>query len=387
MKFSRLAFKSSLFLYFFYFLFAARSLFGQDAYRLEGDGRFVQELRWGEQENVLYYEVEIERQAGEAWEEVLIKETEAAFIEISLPSGIYRYLVRVYDLLGRPAAAAEWVRFEILAAKQPEIFRFSPEVFYLDEDVFWDLSLSGRNLTGGIKITLQNQGARGSDIDAGAVTVDSREEGARAAFRFEDLNVGQYLLYAVNPGGLETILGGFRIAFRKPVDINVSAGYAPMAPLYGQINTLFETGIFPLGFYARLSVIPFKRKWGYAGIELEPSWSYLRIQNEDYEIQAQIAGGSIYGVYQMWLPNRVMTFDFRIGGGIYPVTDYRFIYSRGGTEPITILVPAVNAGVSFRWYIRKPFFVEAGANFTHLFTVDNPSPGYLRPFAGAGWQF
>jgi hypothetical protein len=31
--------------------------------------------------------------------------------------------------------------------------------------------------------------------------------------------------------------------------------------------------------------------------------------------------------------------------------------------------------------------MEAGLDFTHFFTVDNPPPGYLRPFLGAGWQF
>ncbi|MDR0623992.1 MAG: hypothetical protein LBG10_06125 [Treponema sp.] len=82
-----------------------------------------------------------------------------------------------------------------------------------------------------------------------------------------------------------------------------------------------------------------------------------------------------------------MAFDFRIGGGIYSVLDYHFTFDRGKTEPITILIPAIAAGVSFKWLIRNPFFVETGLDFTHFFTVDDPSPGYLRPFAGAGWQF
>jgi hypothetical protein len=50
-------------------------------------------------------------------------------------------------------------------------------------------------------------------------------------------------------------------------------------------------------------------------------------------------------------------------------------------------VPALAAGFSFQWFIKKPFFVEAGVDFTHFFTADSPSPGYLRPFAGVGWQF
>jgi hypothetical protein len=340
-----------------------------------------------EQDYVLYYEVEIERLEGEAWGQALREETEAVSIEVSLPPGSYRYRVGVYDLLGRPAGTAEWLQFEIHLAKQPEIFRISPEVFYLDEDVFWDLNLTGRNLTGEIKITLRNRGAQGNDIDAIAITVEAGEEGARAAFRYQDLDVGQYTIYAENPGGLETEYGLFSIAFRKPVDVNVSVGYNPLVPLYGRINELFDVGLFPLGSYARLSLLPLKRRWGYVGLELEPSWNYLRIQKEDYEVQAQMAGVVVYGLYQWWFSNRIITLDFRIGGGIYPIMDYHFSYNRGDTEPITVLVPAISAGVSFRWFIRKPFFTEAGATFAHFFTADNPSPGYLRPFLGAGWQF
>jgi hypothetical protein len=50
----------------FWGLPGSAGLWGQEAeYRIEGDGRFVQLLKWEEQEYVLYYEVEIENQTGE----------------------------------------------------------------------------------------------------------------------------------------------------------------------------------------------------------------------------------------------------------------------------------------------------------------------------------
>jgi hypothetical protein len=249
------------------------------------------------------------------------------------------------------------------------------------------LNLSGRNLTEGIEIYLQGQGLRQTRIRPETITVENREDEARLVFDFRQLDVGNYTIHAVNPGGLETELGTFRIAFRKPVDINISAGYRPLIPLYGRINTLLKAGAFPLGAYARLSVIPLKRRWGYIGIELEPSWTYLQAKGDDYKIQAQMTGGAVYGMYQWWFPNRVMTLSFRLGGALYSVLDYHFVYDRGETEPMTILIPAIAAGASFQWFVRKPFFLETGLDFTHFFAVDNPSPAYLRPFAGAGWQF
>jgi hypothetical protein len=270
-------------------------------------------------------------------------------------------------------------------AKQPELSRFSPEAFYLDEDAVWVLTLFGNNL--GADITVSLHGPQGRIIEPGSLTAEEQEEELRLVFAYEDLEVGEYTVHAVNPGGLMTDLGGFRIAFRKPVDISISAGYRPMISLYGLINELLETDFFPIGAYGRLSVIPFKRRWGYMGLEFEPSWSYLMVTRNEYKVLAQMPGALFYGVYQKWLPNRIMALNVRIGGGLYTVLNYRFVFNSGETEPITVLMPVAAAGASFQWLVRKPFFVEIGLDYTHLFTVDDPSPGYLRPFLGAGWQF
>jgi hypothetical protein len=373
-------------LIFFLHLILNTLIFGQEDYRIEESGRFVQILRWQAEEDVLYYEVEIEEQNWPFWEESIRAETEKEYVEVSLPPGIYRYRVRVYDLLGRQGTAADWMQFQVYLAKQPEIERFSPAAFYLDEDQNWTLNLSGRNLTDGIEIILQNQG-RGDDIRVETIIAEQSEQRVQALFRFEQLNEGQYTIYAINPGGLAASLGTFRITYRKPVDINFSVGYRPLFPLYGLINDLFETGIFPLGYYMRLSVIPFKYKWGYIGFELEPSWNDFQTKNDNYEVQAQMLGLAISGIYRRWFSNQAVLLNHRLGGGFYPVIDYHFIYAVGNTEPKTILIPVVSVGLSLQWYIRKSFFVEAGMNFIHMFTVDNPSPGYLVPFIGSGIQF
>jgi hypothetical protein len=375
-----------LFLSALFGLLAGTVLWGQEAeYRIEPDKRFVQILRWAGQEDVLYYEVEIEKQAGEGWEKAVTEKTESSPFEVSLEPGIYRWQVRACDVLARPREASGWIPFEVLTAKQPVLARFSPEVFYVDEDVAWVLNLFGDNLTGGIEISLV--GPQGRIIRPGTITAERPEEEVRLVFSYEHLEVGEYTVHAVNPGGLTADLGIFKIAFKKPVDINISAGYRPMVSLYGRINELLETNFFPIGAYSRLSLMFLKRRWGYMGVEIEPSWTYLMVTQDDYKVLAQMPGGTFYGVYQKWFSNRVMALNFRIGGGVYSVLDYHFVFSTGETEPLTVLIPVVAAGASFQWFVRKPFFVEAGLDFTHLITVDNPSPGYFRPFAGAGWQF
>jgi hypothetical protein len=387
---------SLLLLFLLFSLFGSKVLWGQEVeYRIDDDGRFIQFLRWEEQENVLYYEVEIEKQAGTLWERALTTKTDAlsldvsssdvSSLEVSLSAGIYRYRVRAYDLLGRPGQAADWVQFEILLAKQPELVRFNPEAFYLDEDVSLVIHLFGRNIANGSEIFLR--GAQGKLIKPDTVTVEPSETEARLDFKYGQLEPGNYTIHVLNPGGLRAELQPFRIAFSKPVDINISAGYRPLVPLYGYINELFETTFLPFGAYGRLSVIPFKWHGGAIGFEVEPAWNYFIIEQEDYTVLAQMPSAAFYGIYQYWFPNRIMTLNFRIGGGIYSVLDYHLTFDRGETEPMTILIPAAALGVSFQWFVKKNFFVEAGLDFTHLFTVDNPSPGYLRPFAGVGWRF
>jgi hypothetical protein len=360
-------------------------LWGQDAYRVEEGGQFVQVLEWENQENVLYYEVEIEKWVEVLWERALTEKTEASFFEVSLTPGIYRYRVIPRDLLERPGPAAAWIQFEILPAKQPELLRFSPEAFYLDEDLAWDIQLSGRNISAGAEVFLRS--FLGGIIKPATVTVDPSENEVRLTFSYDQLETGAYAIQVKNPGGLTAELQNFRVAFRKPVDFNVTVGCRPLVPLYGQINELFEAAFFPLGAYGRLGLIPFKRRWGYMGFELEPAWNYIKTTRENFSARAHMTGAALYGVYQYWFSNRVMALDVRLGGGIYAALDYHFTFDRGETEPINVLMPAIAAGVSFQWFIKKPFFVEAGLDFTHFFTVDDPSPGYLRPFIGAGWQF
>jgi hypothetical protein len=374
----------SLFLIAGLFCLSGPAVWGQESYRIDEEGRFIQFLDWEDQEDVLYYEVEIEKQRGGLWEKALTGKAETSLFEVSLAPGNYRYRVRPLDLLERPGPAADWIQFEVLPAKQPELFRFSPDGFYLDEDISWVINLSGRNLTSGIEVSLR--GPQGSVIRPGTVTVGQSENEVRLTFSYEQLGPGTYVIHVMNPGGLTAELQNFKVAFRKPVDFNVALGYRPLVSLYGQINELFETAFYPLGAYGRLGVIPLKRRWGYVGFELEPSWNYFTVARKNFSIQAHMTGAAIYGVYQYWLSNRVMAFDFRAGAGIYPVLDYHFVFENGKSDPITILIPAIAVGVSFQWFIKKPFFMEAGLDFAHFFTVDNPPPGYLRPFIGAGWQ-
>jgi hypothetical protein len=99
-------------------------------------------------------------------------------------------------------------------------------------------------------------------------------------------------------------------------------------------------------------------------------------------VTGHMAALHIYALFQKPL-NPAMSLKFRAGGGIFAVFDFKYT----GAEPTKALIPSASAGISFRWLVKAPFFVEAGADYFHLFSADDSKPGYLRPFLGAGWRF
>jgi hypothetical protein len=367
----------------FMWLSGTALLWGQEkGYRIEGDGHFVQLLHWEAEDSALYYEVEIEKQTGRLWKGALIGTTEESFFEFSLEPGIYRYRIRPYDLLEHPGRASDWIHFAILPSRQPELLRFSPEAFYLHEDTAWVITISGRNLMEGLEVFLRE--SQGGLIKPEKIILGPSQDEVRLAFAYRQLAPGEYAIHVTNPGGLTAEAQPFRIAFGKPADITVSAGYRPMAPLYGSLNRLFGMFFTPAGVYARLGVIPVKQRWGQIGFEVEPSWNYVLAAGAYYGAHTHMPGAAIYGMYRLRFAN--LALGFRIGGGIYSTLNYYLAFSRWRRDPPVVLIPAFAAGASVQWFVTKPFFVEAGLDFSNFFTPGSSS-GYLRPSAGLGWRF
>jgi hypothetical protein len=159
--------------------------------------------------------------------------------------------------------------------------------------------------------------------------------------------------------------------------------------LYGAlfIDNAFESPVFPPGASARVGVLPLKQNWGYLGAELGASWTYLNEKKDRYTVTAQTAGAQMSLLYQLWLPNRTMAFNFRLGAGITVLPDFHFEYGNSRGDTLTGAYVSLNAGASFQWHLRGPFFIDAGADFTHLFSGDPIQPGYLHPALNLGWQF
>jgi hypothetical protein len=348
--------------------------------------RFIQHLAWESSEHAYRYEITIEKQNPAGFSLVVNDFTREPFIEVSLNEGHYRYRIVVYDLFDIPGEPSAWTEFEVYPALSPRITTFRPEAFWLDEEMEWTLFLEGQNFTQRAEVYLRPQEPGGAIIPLQYIPASSGTS-ARLVFDKRTLTPGVYEVYIKNPGGLESALGIFRIAYHNLSELTLSFEYGPLIPLYGDLNTFFDKPIFPLGAAVRIGFVPFKREWGYLGLELAPFWAYLSTSDEGYEAAAQYLGAHVNGLFQKWIHRRIMAFNFRLGAGLALLDNLHFEFSTETTEPLQTLMPSLDAGFSFIWFVNEPFFLELGVEYLHFFSVDPSSPGYLRPILGGGCRF
>jgi hypothetical protein len=372
-----------------------------------GKPRFIQRLSWEPEEYASRYEVRMERrEEGGNWSPVFERFTGGNFIEISLSPGSYRYRVRAYDLVENPADSSEWVYFEILPAVQPGLESFSPNRISLDELSLPDgrtaltLTVRGRNLTETAEfrlVRLPGGRAAGPETEEAVLPLrrvpggDSEE--TVLIFDGRRFFPGDYELHVTNPGGLSDSLGTLHIVPPKKPDravhFSVSGGYSPLVPLYGEIHELLEAPVFPAGAYGHFSVLPLRTNSARFGLEAAVRWTLLSSRYKGgalvYDVSSQFLGLEARGLFQKDLTRR-LSLNLGLGGGLFSILGFEKRTAGYRTKEVNALVPVIGGGLSLRWFFSEFFFAETGVEYTHVFSVDDPSPGYIGPFAGIGFS-
>ncbi|MDR1933001.1 MAG: hypothetical protein LBQ57_09310 [Spirochaetales bacterium] len=359
------------------------------SFRLDESGRILQRISWI-RSNAYFYEVEIEQQTGtEEWQPMDRQRTEELFLEVSLPPGMYRYRILSYNVLGRVAAASDWSGIRVFATKEPLIERTIPEAYHVDNlETEFTLVLEGANLMRDADVYLIAKTERAARIIPRSVQYREDEGAVTLVIRTAGLELGPYDIVLTNPGRLQTVYEGFTFRFRELVDVNVSLGYAPFLPLYGYLFETYSGALYPAGFYGRISVVPFKRFWGFLGAEFTPRFADMTTQTDRYKVRGTMWSFALNGLYQWWFNDRTMALNFRLGGGLAMITDIRYEHKDGSaSEDVSTLLPMVNAGVSLEWLVWQDLFAEGGLEYSHLFSSLSPAPGLLKLMLGTGWRF
>jgi hypothetical protein len=388
------------------FLVLTRTVPAQDsaAYYVEPGAQgphFIQRLSWEPEEYASRYELRIEKQEAGNWIPALAEFTRDHLVEFSLPPGIYRYRIQAYDLLDKPAGNPQWFFFEILPALQPELVSFAPTKLSLGRDsgqagdaeqagdagdAALTITVRGRRLDGAAEFRLVSE--RGEEFLPLESRVEAGGERAVVVFSKEQLGPGTYGLHIVNPGGLSDSLGSLRVYKSGERTWNLSAGYSPLVPLYGELHELLSNRIFPLGLYGRLAVFPAKNAGTFnPGLEGTLYWTSLSSRYEDgiqsYDVQGRMLNVGLYGLLQKAL-GRSLFLSVRLGGEVAYILDFEKQALGLSAGKINALIPAAAGGVSIRKIFSSSLFAELGVDYLRCFSVDNPSPAYLRPFLGAG---
>jgi len=372
------------------FLFSFSMLCAQEAgYFIDDRGsepRIFQRLVWDREEYALYYEVLIYVDDG-GYEEHLRTRTERNYIEVYLPPGIYSYNVTPYDLLGRRGDTSEWKTIEVFPAYFPKIERFSPSVFFLDQKLDRVLNITGVNLREESEIYLAKDDASIYPVEV-EITGDKT---ARLVFSDQELIPGEYDIYIKNPGGLETRAGGFIINYRNPLYVFVKASLYPAIPVYGGMNEIFGTNLFPVGINLSFELISTKRSTFNGGLELSASAHFLNsaiiFQSgsndsfagfEDAETGAVFFDIDLNIALQKRIVSGKFAFTTRFGFGITLFGGNEEFLGNGMTVHF-------NLGVTGLFLVYRNFYLEAGLDYSHYNSYN--AFGLLKPRLGLVWQF
>jgi hypothetical protein len=322
--------------------------------------RFIQRLTWTGGTYSLHCEVIIEKEEGGGYVNFMNTTTTTYYLELSLPPGNYRFRVIPYDILGKPAEGTQWKEFTVYNAVKPEIYQPEEELDYFVDNQGSNFEFNGKNFEPDVKVYFVN--SKGEHIVPAEVLRNYDGSSIRVVFDKNQLVDGEYEVIIVNPGGLETSLGGIDYkSYREKFGLMhyvVGVSFMPSFQVFGEG---FSQDGFLFYINARASIISCMFDNSYIGMEFTVS-NFYKFSN-DNEWDGFTAGFNF--LFINWLPGRSAAVNFRLGAGF-------------DMQPMDLSYTLL--GLSFMYRIYENFYIEAGAIFPH--SMINTSSGEVQPWIG-----
>jgi len=327
--------------------------------------RFIQRLSWSGGTYALHCEIIIEKEERSEFVNYLSKTTNGNYLDISLPPGNYRFRVIPYDILGKPAEPSRWADFKVYNAVKPEIYRPEEELEYFNDNQGSKFDFNGKNIEPDAQVYFVN--SKGEHIVPSEIIRSEDGSSLRVVFDKNRLVDGEYEVFIVNPGGLETSLGGIDYkTYREKFGLMhyfASVSFMPSFLSYGEG---FSSGGFLFHINARIGITSCIFSNNYIGMEF--TVSHYNKFSSDNQWDGFTSGFNL--VFINWLPGRNSAVNYRIGIGFE-------------MQPMDLNY--VNMGVSFLYRIYKNFSAEGGVNFSRM-VLDN-TVGDLQPWVGLTFLF
>lgn len=382
----------------------SESLFGasnqQESFYIEDteEGtQIVQQFSWTLEPDILKY-VFVIQQENKDGEFVTLEEieTEENFVDIPLSAGKYRYKITVYNLLGIAELESDWISADVVKAYRPEITSVAPGTIYLEERQDGVYQLNGNELRPETEFVLTDGKGR-STVVATIIETDDKNRRVKIQVNPKELDTKKYTLIAKNEGGLTASYFPVTVQFKKPMDLDVSAGYTlPVIPFDDTLKTYMNSAVFPLSLSGKVNFMPFKHNFGYIGIGLEVNYIRMFYQADEYLVDGNVFTGLANFVYQY--PIRVkdkynpgatrlfMILEAHGGAGFTFFNDFKYHYKYVESKPLNSLNISWDAGFAVDYYITNRLFLDLNVDFVMSIGVDM-TMGAILPTVGIGWQF
>jgi len=324
-----------------------------------------------------------------------------------LKPGNYRYKVITYNLIGAPAAESEWYEFTVYQAYQPTVADAKTSIsltstVYLDEANDGIFTITGKNLfanaedandTSFTNYALVNVRLKkaASNLVPQIIAHDDANKKLTVQFDMDALDVGVYHFVATDASGLkseDTKDNLVTVKFRKWLDIDVCAGYVIPVALYDDIfKTYLNTSVFPLSGAARVTVMPFKHRYGYLGAALSASYTRIYSPFDSYYIDGNMMIAHADFVYQLPVIKSRLTVEAHAGVGVTALSNLSFHFQHDiNSDPLSSVNLSINAGGAAQLYVVKRLYVDVCVDYVQAF-MTNMALGMIVPSASIGWQF
>ncbi len=402
---------------------------GENFYIAEDEEKnpmFVQKIGWKAVTNAKNYKIEIQKLEEAGYKPIFEKELVENFVEISLEHGKYRFQISVQDVFDQEKSSG-WREFEILQALPPKINDISPSVFTLNKknnfadetaEMFFyapsfskedrknlkekkkikmteTLSISGENLMDTTSFILRKIGAN-EEVKGEISSVDENPETGEKIvsmnFNLKDFSIGEYSLFARNPGGLSDTFESLTVEQYKrkiDVDLMVSAGYVLPVSLYDKSLAKYaEKNIFPASANAKIAILPWHNKIGNFGIGLNANYSHFDNDAKLYTFAGNHLSVILNAVFQRYIIDQILGFDVHAGVGMGMVfgCEFKNKLTEEKSPDMTALGLEFGAGFAVQYYPVKHLYLEVGLDFVHTEFMDT-SFGRLYPSVSVGGMF
>lgn len=440
-----------LFVFDFAFAKKKKNLFDDSDMVFDAEAEW-QILEWGEDEPdyVSFYEIVIQQYIKKTDEFVDLRTIRTSDnstqlkLDPLLEVGSYRYKIITYDLLELPQVESDWYSVDIRKAYEPEISDISSQLTHSSVINLEEINDGIFNIKGTNLFELPKENADKFDLSTTYelkmiglpfVTIvpdileyDKNNRGIKIKLNMEQLDIGRYRLIATDSSGLESKRNPesvITVRFKKPVDFNVSGGYAVPVVLWdyywdeydsvykGTFTDILNQRVFFLpniSFYGKAEFMFYKRKYGYIGIGANLSYTriYKNVKSNNYKISGDMISANGLFVFQVPINIRVddrksdlyktkhlLTLELHAGPGSTVFNNFVFDFY-DNNNVTTVKSPAFGGGAldfvgggAVQLYLLNRLFVEVNVDFIYSLQDGMNAAGFgiLVPSINAGWQF